>query len=153
MAHYLQASEQIPTVLACDVLLDEQQRVTHALGVIVQTLPDSDRSEFEVLRTRLLGGALSEAAGGEARDVATLAKRLLPEGRMVGDPVPLQWRCRCSQERAVNALRLLDPAELAEMVDESEPAEINCQFCNTAYSVDTANIERVFQESLIARNV
>jgi molecular chaperone Hsp33 len=55
---------------------------------------------------------------------------------------PLEARCRCSRERIETILRAFPQSELDEMKKE-EVTTVTCQFCNTSYTFDAADLARL----------
>jgi molecular chaperone Hsp33 len=156
--HYLEASEQIPSVLACEALLDPRLEIDIAAGLLVQTLPNSDALPvLATLRERLRGGSLSRALGRLAAtggDVTALAETLLeiPHGHLLClDERPLQFACPCSRQRAIATLSLLSAQDLAEMVAEGKGAEVTCEFCRQRHVVAPEELERVRESAAGAR--
>ena len=49
------------------------------------------------------------------------------------DELPTEWHCNCSKERYYNAVLSLGKKEIASLLEEGEPIEVNCQFCNSHY--------------------
>jgi molecular chaperone Hsp33 len=48
-------------------------------------------------------------------------------------PVPVRFRCSCSRQRTLEALAALDPAEIAELLEELGSITMDCEFCNQRY--------------------
>ena len=147
--YFLETSVQIPSIVVCSVLLDDDMRVSGAGGLILQAMPDSDREAFGKLKRRLIETDLSEQLRQAITD---------PEGGLkafgtvrVSDALPLRWRCRCSYERVLSALRMFDPKELAEMVDTGDGASVHCDFCGKDYIVPANELEDVFTRAIIHR--
>jgi molecular chaperone Hsp33 len=145
---HLSRSDQIPTALACDVLLDERNEVAHAGGIVIQCLPDGDTTLLADLQTRLRAGDLAPALTRAQGDAEALLKLLLPEAEPVPGARELAWRCRCSNERVVRALKSLDVAELADMVDKQEAPVLDCHFCGKRYEVPAEEVRGIYQERL-----
>jgi molecular chaperone Hsp33 len=141
---YLRTSEQVPSALGCEVVLDGAV-VRAAGGILVQALPGGDPASVREVQHALRTGALYELlAGGEA-SARALAERLslLPDLEVVGDERAVKFQCRCSAERIGDMLQLLSTVDLDEMIAEDKPAEITCNFCNTSYQVDRAQLEKI----------
>ncbi len=49
------------------------------------------------------------------------------------EPAPVRFRCNCSQERTLRALASLNPAEVAELLEELGSITMDCEFCNQQY--------------------
>ena len=52
---------------------------------------------------------------------------------VVTDELPTGWHCNCSKERYYNAVLSLGKKEIASLLEEGEPIEVNCQFCISHY--------------------
>lgn len=147
MQHYLEHSDQVPTVLAAEVLLGEEG-VEAAAGVLVQAMPDGDLAALDEVRARLANGGLAQMLK-QTDDPQALMALVMPDAEVVEVPTIFVWKCRCSYERVVRSLQMLSPIELAEMIESGAPAEVNCDFCGTEYSVPTPDLQGVFE--LIAK--
>ena len=151
VAHFLDASDQIPTVLSADVLLDAQDRVVRAGGLMAQAMPDGDLNRLSAIRGEMSRGAfvagLEDLKGG-SRD---LLVQLFPHADVVEPGIEVRWKCRCTQQRVLSALAVLDARELAEMATQSEPSVLDCEFCGTRYTVTSRDIRKVFDSLVKAR--
>jgi molecular chaperone Hsp33 len=142
---YLRVSEQVPSALGCDVLLDERGQVTGAAGVLVQALPGGEpeavREAQDALRTGLLDRLLREGVASGR----TFAERVYTLGPLefIGEERAVRFRCRCSPERIGEMLALLGTVDLDEMIAEDKPAEVVCNYCNTRYRILRPELERI----------
>lgn len=141
--HYLEHSTQVPTVVAAEVQLGDAS-VELAGGVLVQAMPDGDLVRLAEIREMLEGGGLLGLLQRH-EDPQYALREIQPDAEVVEVPVIMQWRCRCSQARVVRSLQLLEPLELAEMIEAGEPVEVNCDFCGTTYSVSVEQMQGVFE--------
>ena len=55
---------------------------------------------------------------------------------------PLVYRCRCSAEAAVEAVKLLSEEELRTL-DEGGEEVVTCDFCRTVYRVTSRDLGRL----------
>ena len=149
--NFLGTSDQIPSVVACEVLLGEQGEVEQAGGVIVQALPQADLSALDSMRERLADDTLVRLLKQYSGEPNAFAAALLPEAHEIGQRVPLRWQCRCSSDRLDTALKMIDPQELAEMVDEKKNVQVTCDFCHKVYTVSPDKLEEVFLNTITAR--
>ena len=130
---YAHKSEQVPTVLTCDVLLDAQGHIAHAGGVIAQALPKSAPESLQLLRAGL---AMPQWLVGSPEPGAWLLS--WQKEAEFQTARPLKWQCRCSRERAVAAVQMLPADELSSMIAQAETAQVDCEFCGTHYSIEPA---------------
>jgi molecular chaperone Hsp33 len=157
--HYLMASEQIPSVLACDTLLGSDLDPESSGGVLLQTLPGSEALQLlELMRARLRTGGLTRALLDQGRmaDAEGLARAVLgneADDLLVLDTRPLRFFCPCSKTRAAGALALLGPGELSAMEVEDEGAEVTCDFCRARHTFTRADLERIRSEATRGRPV
>lgn len=142
---YLRTSEQVPSALGCEVLLDQEGRVKAAAGILVQTLPEGDPDAVREIQHALRTGRLLELLEAGERSARVLAEQVWGKGPLewMGEERPVRFQCRCSQERIGEMLQILGTVDLDEMIAENKPAEITCNYCNTKYQVDRPALERI----------
>jgi molecular chaperone Hsp33 len=147
--HYLVASEQIPSVLACETFLGTDLDPTASGGILLQTLPGGEALPLlEEMRAELRHGALGRALAAIGRDgnAEALARAVLgPESHdlLSLDTRPLRFHCACSKERAASALALLGAAQLQLMADEDDGAEVTCDFCRARHHFTRADLDHI----------
>jgi len=146
---FIEQSDQVLTGLAADVLMDGNSRVEVAGGLLVQALPDGDPEHLTAIRERVVAGGLIPMLR-EAKDAEALLRAVEPEAEPVDEPVNLRWYCPCSRERALNAVRLMGPQELSQMVVEDKPVEVGCDFCTSRYEISVADLEQLVAETTTA---
>jgi molecular chaperone Hsp33 len=161
VAHYLTASEQVDSALACEALLGPDGEVAVSAGILVQALPGTDgtrqvQAARELLRDGVLLRALTAAGRAEPpRDpgAAPGATEVLSAafGAQIGSISVLgvravEFHCPCSRERAGASLALLGPAELGSMILEDGKAEVICNFCRARYDFTDTELEALRRE-------
>lgn len=129
IAHYMAQSEQIPSAVLLDVGIDENGEVTQAGGLLVQRLPGAPDGQIDMLQERLAGFPPIHT--------------LLEDGQYIDEIMqkatsPLQVKeltrhlvdffCRCTRDRFLNAFAMLTYSDLKEM--EGEAQEVVCHYCN-----------------------
>ena len=55
------------------------------------------------------------------------------QGLAITDRMPAKYRCDCSRERVTKAIVSIGVKDIQEMIEENEPIEVNCQFCDKHY--------------------
>ena len=154
--HYLTASEQIDSALACDGLLEAQAStsagaIAIAGGVLVQALPGTGGAEVVAMaRARLRAGALTRALADQPPTAETLARAALGDaaaGLQALDVRPVTFHCPCSRERATASLTLLGGAELGAMILDDGKAEVICNFCRERYDFSEAELEAIRRDA------
>ena len=146
IANYLASSEQTPSALVLGVFMGSEG-VKSAGGLLIQVLPKAAKDETLVttLESRiqsLKGFSPLLQAGKTLPQIFTellgdLNLNILPQ---VTD---LKFKCRCSFNRMMGALKMLGKDELQDMIEKDEGAEAICHFCNEVYRADTSQLQEI----------
>jgi molecular chaperone Hsp33 len=156
--HYLIASEQIDSALACDGLLVDAGTIgggTGAIaisgGVLIQALPGTEGADIvAAARERLRAGALTRALATRPPTVEELLQAALGDALpslQILDRREVRFHCPCSRERAAASLTLLGASELKSMILDDGKAEVTCNFCRERYEFDEAELEVIRREA------
>ena len=146
LTRYLLSSDQVPSACGLGVLVDTDRSVKAAGGFLVQLMPGApeeliDRLEENIFLMDQLTTVLSED-GAEA----LFSQILKGFDWHVVARAPIGYRCACSRERVDEALSVIDPAELREMLDEAHDFTVRCQFCDKVYTVTPDDLRRMLAE-------
>jgi molecular chaperone Hsp33 len=151
IAYYMAQSEQIPSAVLLDVGLDEDGAVMEAGGLLIQRMPDAPEGAIETLQSNMKQfDSISTllAQGQYIDDIMESAMGDLEVKEL--DRQPVDFFCRCTRKRFVNALAMLGPDDLQEIRDEGQ--ELVCHFCNEQYQVSKGEIEDLLQETKARMN-
>jgi molecular chaperone Hsp33 len=136
LEHYLDASEQLPSTLRAEVVLDQHGEVVRAAGILAQSFPGSDPQLIAAVRQRLAGDALRTVIGAHERGVEELVGLALGgAGFRSMLEHPITFHCPCGPERALSVLSTLGANDLETLADEQEQTEVRCNFCGQATMV------------------
>jgi molecular chaperone Hsp33 len=146
---YLRTSEQVPSALGCEVVLDDNGAVVAAGGILVQALPGGEPEAVREVQHALRTGALYDLLREGERSAQGLAERLYSAQpiEVVGGERSVRFQCRCSAEKITQMLQLLGTVDLDEMIAEDKPAEVVCNFCNTRYEIGRSELELIRAEA------
>ncbi|ACI60461.1 TPA: Hsp33 family molecular chaperone HslO [Streptococcus pyogenes] len=146
-AYYLTESEQTPSAIGLNVLLDENDKVKVAGGFMVQVLPEASEEEIARYEKRLQEmPAISHLLASKNHVDALLEAIYGDEPYKRLSEEPLSFQCDCSRERFEAALMTLPKADLQAMIDEDKGAEIVCQFCGTKYQFNESDLEAIIND-------
>ncbi|HEQ0932752.1 TPA: Hsp33 family molecular chaperone HslO [Streptococcus pyogenes] len=146
-AYYLTESEQTPSAIGLNVLLDENDKVKVASGFMVQVLPGASEEEVARYEKRLQEmPAISHLLASKNHVDALLEAIYGDEPYKRLSEEPLSFQCDCSRERFEAALMTLPKADLQAMIDEDKGAEIVCQFCGTKYQFNESDLEAIIND-------
>ncbi|MEN0062633.1 MAG: Hsp33 family molecular chaperone HslO [Myxococcota bacterium] len=140
LATHLETSAQVHDVLRIGVRQSADGEILQAGGLLIERLPEEpdhpslSAEEFEQryawVREADIAKLLTQLAFGSLGEQAL----------KVLDSRPLVWRCRCSRERVEAILAGLGIGELSDMAQTDGQAEVSCDFCNTTYRFDEADL-------------
>ncbi|MCI7676770.1 MAG: Hsp33 family molecular chaperone HslO [Streptococcus orisratti] len=142
LAYYLTESEQTPSAVGLNVLLDEDNKVKVAGGFMLQVLPGASEEEISRYEKRIQKmPAISTLLESDDHIEALLKAIYGEDDYKVLAEDEIRFNCDCSRERFEAALVTLGKEELKAMVDEDHGAEITCQFCGKTYSFTEKDLE------------
>lgn len=144
LTYYFASSEQVPSSVGLGVLIDKDCSVRQAGGFILQLMPQAGDEvighlERNIKSLRPVTDMLEQKDTPEK-----MLERLLQGLSMeITDRIEAQFACQCSRDRIRKALSSIAENDLRSMIDDEEPVEVKCQFCNTAYSFDTEELKEL----------
>ncbi len=143
LEHYLTQSEQLPSALGAEVLLDSRGQVVRAGGVLCQTFPEGDQTLLQRVRDNLRSGSLHDLLLHE-RATAELLGFALTGADFDGMGVtPLKFACPCTPDTARAVLSTLGADDLDKLAGERDHAEVCCQYCATTYTLNTNQLHEL----------
>ena len=133
--HYLSTSEQIESRLVLATTGDGAAR-----GLLVQRMPGASADDDPAWERASHGiGTLDHSALLGARDAAALLQHAFAADDVrLFRPRSARFACSCTEERVVNALRMIGRHEVESIVDEQGEVAVTCEFCNRHYTFDPA---------------
>lgn len=142
LMNYFAQSEQISTKVWLAV--GEKS----AAGMLLQLMPGEDsahREQFWEYAVQL-GQTVSETEL-LTLDNQTLLYRLYHETELrIFAARPTQFKCRCTQKKMDQVLRVLGEHDAKELVEEQGKISIRCDFCNQEYNFDAIDVTMFFHK-------
>lgn len=146
IAHYLHQSHQIRSIVALGIYLDQNGKVTHAGGVIIEVMPGVEESVVELLQKNNDAKKPSVSKilrdGGKPTDLVQPFLEGIPYTQLEHD-YEVKYHCPCSENRVIAALEVLGEADLQDMIDKQEQPEIICQMCGKPYHFSVEQVEDI----------
>lgn len=145
LTYYFATSEQTPSSVALGVLMNRNNTVAQAGGYIIQLMPGTSDDIIDLLEKRLSQIAPVTTLLSEGYTPERMLSTIL-EGMDVtfsDNRIPASFSCNCSKERLSRALVSLGSKELQNLIEEKEPIEMNCHFCNTKYVFEPDELEQI----------
>ena len=139
---YFTQSEQLDTRLW--LFADK----THAVGLLIQELPNENRDKADWQRIELLASTVT-AEELLTLDCEVLLHRLFNEEKVrIYDPEDVAFKCSCSRQKISGTLLALGRAELESILKERADIEVDCQFCGANYRFDKVDVENLLTNPL-----
>jgi molecular chaperone Hsp33 len=148
LTYYFATSEQVPSSVALGVLMNKDNTVRHAGGFIIQLMPYADEGLISKLEenisrldgvTRLLDQDMTPEM---------ILEQLLGEFNLeILDKVSTGYECNCSKERVEKAVISIGRKDIQEMIDDNEPVEVNCHFCNKHYVFSIEELKKLLSKA------
>lgn len=135
LAHYFEVSEQIPTKIW--LFIDEANK--QVAGSLVQLLPDADTKENQLADFDHLCQLTNTIKSEEifTLNAEDLLYRLYhQENVRLFEPQAVTYKCTCSEEKCLNAIAQVEPAELKSIIEEQGKVSMTCDYCRTTYDFD-----------------
>lgn len=144
LTYYFATSEQIPTSVALGVLIEKNNTVKQAGGFIIQLMPFASEELISDLEKRLGEFTSITALLDQGMEPLDIVKQIFEGYNVeVTDTIPTKWHCNCSKERFSQAVISLGKKEIANLLADNKPIEVNCQFCNSSYTFSPEELENM----------
>lgn len=131
-AYYFTVSEQTPSAVSLGVLVDTDNSIISAGGMIIQIMPDA--TEEDIVKTEQLVAGLKPMSTliQENENIEDIMMSLYDDVKILSSQ-PVEFRCHCSEATMKRALTTLPKEERMKMIEEDHGCEITCNFCNEQY--------------------
>ncbi len=148
LAYYFATSEQVNSVVALGVLMEKDNTVKQAGGFILQLMPFADDEVIEKLEQNISKLPSVTTMLEEGNTPEEMIRRVL-EGFDVEimDKLPTSFECNCSKERVERAIVSIGKDEIEAMINEDQPIEVNCHFCNSHYIFTVDELKEILKKS------
>ncbi|MEG6616008.1 Hsp33 family molecular chaperone HslO [Peptococcaceae bacterium 1198_IL3148] len=147
LALYLTKSEQTPSAVSLGVLVETDNSVLAAGGLILQLMPGADEGLLDQLEQNLsvlppISGLVNQ--GKTPEDIIAMVCAGVPF--KILEKNPIQFCCNCSRDRLERILISIGRDELQKMLDEDAMAEVQCHFCSDKYNFNEKDLKRLLNE-------
>lgn len=144
LTYYFASSEQTPSSVGLGVLMTKDNTVNVAGGFIIQLMPDATEETISIVEEKIstIKSVTSMLENGLDPEgiINLILGGLAPE---ILDKIPVRFYCNCSKERVSKALIAIGRKELDNIIEENEPIEVKCHFCNKAYNFTVDELKKL----------
>ncbi len=152
LASYLYHSEQTPSAVFIGEKIQNKNIICSG-GLLAQVLPkkDPDPLLISLLEERCKEiNSFSEDLFNSKDNLLKLIKNVFPDidDKSISEKARSQqvrFKCNCSKERSLNAMKMLDKKELKDILREDGKAELICEFCKNKYIIDCNEIKEIIK--------
>ena len=152
LASYLYHSEQTPSAVFIGEKIQNKNIISSG-GLLAQVLP---KKETDPLLVSLLEerckeiNSFSEDLFKSKDDLLSLIKNIFPDidDKSISERARTQevrFECRCSRQRSLNAMKMLEKNELEDILIKEGKAELVCEFCKNKYLINSEEIKEMIK--------
>jgi len=141
LASYLLHSEQTPSVVFIGEKFQKSDVICSG-GLLAQVLP---KKETDPLMISLLEERCKEMKSFSEElhsnnNLLLLIKKIFPDidDFSISEKArsqQIEFKCRCSRERSLGAMKMLGKNELKDILEKDKKAELVCEFCKDKYVI------------------
>ena len=153
LASYLYHSEQTPSAVFIGEKIKNKNIICSG-GLLAQVLP---KKETDPLLVSLLEerckeiNSFSEDLFKSKDNLLSLIKNIFPDidDKSISEKARTQkvrFECRCSRQRSLNAMKMLDKNELEDILKKEGKAELVCEFCKNKYLIKYEEIQQIIKD-------
>ena len=147
LASYLLHSEQTPSVVFIGEKFQKSDVICSG-GLLAQVLPkkETDPLLISLLEERCREmKSFSEELHG-TNNLLSVIKKIFPDidDLSISENArsqQIEFKCRCSRERSLGAMKMLDKKELRDILEKDKKAELVCEFCKEKYVINFDEIK------------
>ena len=126
LTYYFATSEQVPSSVGLGVLMNKDNTVEQAGEARIKEV----KSVTQLLEEGMTPEEILEHILGDM-------------GLEILDKTPTEFYCNCSKERVAMAIMSVGKDEIDQMIEEGNPIEVKCHFCNTAYNFSIDDLKHL----------
>jgi molecular chaperone Hsp33 len=145
---YFANSEQTPSSVGLGVMVQPEGNISAAGGFIVQVMPEALDESIDALENNLTYmKPISEMVSSGMNAEGIMNEVLKGISFKVLEKKEIGYVCNCSRERIERALISLGEAELLDIIEQDEKAEISCHFCSNKYHFNKEELSTLLQQA------
>ncbi len=133
IAHLLQQSEQIASVVVLGVLINEKAEILQAGGFIVQLVPGATEFVIAQLEEKMRKFPNLTDLMDMGYSIGEIVEKFVVDAPQILAENPVAYECDCNQERFKSGIKLLQKKEIEEILEEKGKIKATCSFCGKVY--------------------
>ncbi|NLL74125.1 MAG: Hsp33 family molecular chaperone HslO [Clostridiales bacterium] len=148
LTYYFATSEQVPSSVALGVLMNKENTVRRAGGFIIQLMPFATEEVISKLEENISKvNGVTELLDKDMTPEMILEQVLEGFDVEILDKISTSYECNCSRKRVEKAVISVGKKDIKEMIEDKEPIEVNCHFCNENYVFSVEDLKDMLKKA------
>ncbi len=143
LEHYFARSVQVPSHIA--LVANEDV----AGGILLQQVPGQPIDPDDWNRLHILAETLGDRDFHGDAGIGLIGKLFAEDDIRVYKTRAVSFRCRCSQQKTEDVLKMLGENEARETLAAEGAIEVVCEYCGQRRNFDAVDIERLFVDNVV----
>lgn len=143
LEHYYDRSVQVPSHVA--LVANE----TVAGGILLQQTPGQPIDEDDWNRLHFLVETLTTGDFDGDAGLELIGKLFAEDDVRVYEQRPVNFRCRCSNQKVEDVLKMLGEEESQAALETQDNIEVVCEYCGEKRMFDSVDVSRLFSENVV----
>ena len=143
LEHYFDRSVQVPSHVAL-VANDDV-----AGGLLLQQVPGAPIDDDDWNRLHFLIETLSTKDFEGEAGLRLIGKLFAEDDVRVHAPRAVNFRCRCSNQKVEDVLKMLGEEESRSVLEEQGSIEVICEYCGEKRTLDSVDVSRLFANNVV----
>lgn len=143
LEHYFERSVQVPS----HMVLIANDHI--AGGILLQQVAGQSIDEDDWNRLQILAATLRVTDFDDGAGIGLIGKLFAEDDVRVYEPRAVKFRCRCSDRKAEDVLRMIGEDESREALAEQGRIEVTCEYCGHKRIFDSVDVSRLFVDNVV----
>ena len=143
LEHYFDRSVQVLSHVA----LVANENV--AAGILLQQMPGQPIEEDDWNRLHFLLETLTTKDFDGDAGLDLIRKLFAEDDVRVREPRAVSFRCRCSDQKVEDVLKMLGEEESRAALEERDSIEVVCEYCGERRVFDSVDVTRLFADNVV----
>lgn len=143
LEHYFDRSVQVPSHVALIANGDV------AGGLLLQQVPGAPIDEDDWNRLHFLAQTLTTKDFESDAGLDLIGKLFAEDDVRVHTSRAVRFRCRCSDQKVEDVLKMLGEDESRSVLDEQGSIEVHCEYCGEKRTFDSVDVSRLFADNVV----
>ncbi|QHX35569.1 heat shock protein 33 [Spiroplasma sp. TIUS-1] len=137
---FTKKSEQINNIIATTTIINEDNKVIRSCGIMIHMLPGFTNENVTFLETKIGNTRYMKEVLAKTMNYNNLVEDIAPGSKILRVSDDLKYKCKCSYDKSLSFIELLQPSDIQEIIDNKEEPEIVCEFCGKKYRISLSDI-------------